>query len=126
VPHFENFNPFVDYVPAWPFRRLDEVCRSASHAISAYALDDIKVIADAIEDAITEEKELYVEIETEQYVQRLNERGGWELRYFPGQPEEINEGAIRWLLKNWPSDADEEPDLPDADDLSDADVGAGA
>jgi hypothetical protein len=122
VAYFEQFNPFVDYVPTWPFRRLNVIAHRAARLLGAHEIEELRRIASMIDETIAERKERYVESQTDAYVQRLASQGGWELKYFSGEAEEISEASIRKMLSDWPADADESPELPDADDLADADA----
>lgn len=122
MPYLRTFNPFVDKAPSWPLPKLDEVAYRASRRLVGYPLEDLRRIAEQVAEAIDDEKALYVETETESYVRGLIDRGGWELRYFPGDPDDITESSVRWLLENWPSEADESPSLPQRNDLSDIDA----
>lgn len=120
--YFEKFNPFVDYVPEWPFKRLSAMAWRASQILSHYPIEEIRRIAALLDEAIAAEKNAYVDSETEAYIERLVRNGGWELEYLSGGPEGATEGNIRWLLAHWPTAAERSPDLPDADDLWDSDA----
>ena len=62
MKHFNFFNPFVDAIPEWPFRRLSQVAYRASASVRHLSIDELQRCADLIERAIDEERELYVEI----------------------------------------------------------------
>lgn len=121
MPFLENFNPFVDKVPSWPLKKLDHVAWRASRKLTPYHIDDLRRFAREIADAIQEEKELYVEVETQRYVNGLAEHGGWELGYLP-DGSDVTRSSIAWLLENWPGEADEQPSLPEVGDVSDIDA----
>lgn len=55
------------------------------------------------------------------YIDRLWERGGWELRYLEDVDEELGPTRedIRHLLENWPEWADDKPDFITSDDFDD-------
>lgn len=118
MARFDTYNPFVDRPPEWPFRKFDDVASRALRLLRAYTLEELRAWAAAIDEAIEWERTLYVEIETDRYVERLVSQGGWELGYLNDgdHPTETN---IRWLLRNWPNEADDLPDLPSEDDVSD-------
>ncbi|MDO8775701.1 MAG: hypothetical protein Q7K57_44770 [Burkholderiaceae bacterium] len=122
MKHFDFFNPFVDAIPEWPFRRLSQVAYRASASVRHLSIDELQRCADLIERAIDEERELYVEIETDRYVAGIVSRGGWELRYAPTDNFPVTDSSVRWLLNNWPADADEHPDIPSPDDYADTDA----
>lgn len=122
MSHFDEFNPFVDALPTWPFRRLSQIGFRASSLVRHLSTDELVECANLVEKIVAEERELYVEIETDQYVSRIVARGGWELKYAPDPDFKVSDGSVRWLLNNWPEEAEEEPDLPRPDDLPDADA----
>lgn len=121
MARFDIYNPFVDRPPEWPFRKLDDVASRALKMLRSYQLEELKIWAAEVDKAVEYERELYVSMETDHYIDRLVSHGGWELRYLPDgyHATEIN---IRWLLNNWPSEADDLPDLPSEEDVEDVEA----
>jgi hypothetical protein len=118
MPLLENFNPFVDRVPEWPIKQLDSIAYRASRLLSPRDLDGLRRSAREMTTVIEEAKQIGAEVRIQFHVTRLVEHGGWELKYYPqGQP--ATETGVRWLLDNWPEEAEEEPSVPDGDYMSD-------
>ena len=118
MAYFETFNPFVDKVPEWPFKRLDDVMSRAAAIVRHLSAEQLAAALKSISSAIEHQKLWYVEVETEMYVDRLVTQGGWELKYMPANTAVTRESVIE-LLNNWPRDADDEPDIPREVDFSD-------
>ena len=73
-------------------------------------------MAEAIQAAIDGYIDDYISEETEKYIRRLSESGGWELGYLP-KGSQGTEADIRDLLENWGYTWDDRPDLPNREDV---------
>lgn len=89
--------------------------------LSRRTLKEIRSTAIEMQEEIEAWKDQYVEQETEIYIRRLIEHGGWELGYLPIESSG-SESDIRYLIKNWSGEWDDRLNLPSTDDLSDFDV----
>lgn len=121
---FANLGPLHVFREVKPFRHLRTIKWRADQLLKKRTPEELEAAALEIHEVISRFKEEYVAEETERYVSRLCDVGGWELAYLPTDEDGLrpSEADIRALLQNWPSWADDQPDLPSADDIDDLDA----
>jgi hypothetical protein len=116
-----DFDPLVGDVPQYPFKALRATVWMARSHLRGLDIDDVRQIERVVRDSLSEQRAIYVEQEMDSLIAGLLEHGGWELGYLP-DAHEAGEREIRYLLEHWPSEADDRPNLPSEDDLSDVDA----
>lgn len=57
MSYFDEFNPFVDTPPVWPFRRLNQIALRASSLVRHLSMDELVECAIFVEKTIAEERE---------------------------------------------------------------------
>lgn len=118
---FDDFDPLVGNVPDYPFKRLRATVWAARNHLRGLDIKQIRQIERVVQDSLSEQRAIYVEVEMDSLVAGLIKHGGWELSFLEN-PDEPSERAIRYLLEHWPAEADDQPDLPSENDLSDVDA----
>jgi len=118
---FDDFDPFVGEVPDYPFKRLRGTVWMARNHLRGLDIKNVRQIERVVQDSLSEQRAIYVEEELDALVAGLLEHGGWELSYLE-KPNEAGERDIRYLLEHWPIEADDRPNLPSENDLSDVDA----
>lgn len=118
---FDDFDPLVGNVPDYPFKRLKATIWMARNRLRGLDIKQLRLIERVVQDSMSEQRAVYVEEETDSLIAGLLEHGGWELSYLKN-PGEAGEPEIRYLLEHWPSDADDQPNLPSENDLSDVEA----
>ena len=118
---FDDFDPLVGDVPDYPFKRLRATVWKARSHLRGLDMKQLRLIEHVVRDSLSEQRAIYVEEEMDSLVAGLMEHGGWELSFLKN-PDEPSEHAIRYLLEHWPAEADDQPNLPSENDLSDVDA----
>lgn len=118
---FKNLGLLNRYAQSKPFIGLISIKWRADQILQNRDLEQLGIAAAKIQELIPEFKEERVKEETARYITRISERGGWELDYLP-YGSRGTEYEIKELLENWPSEADDRPDLPTAESINDLDA----
>lgn len=114
---FDKFDPLTGVAPYHPFSHLRSIVTRARQLLKNRTRDEIVSAAHNADWFIDE----YFKSEKDDYIRRLLDKGGWELGYLP--EEQRNEAGIRWLLDNWPSEADDlSPRIPTPENTSELDA----
>lgn len=120
---YNNFELLGSSRTTKPFKDLWGIHWRADRVLKNRASGQWRVAAHALDGWISEWVECRIEEATEEYIGRLSSEGGWELGYLPRDRLQssapVTSGEIRYLLENWPSEADDQPDFPSEDDFSD-------
>lgn len=130
---YENFDWLHPALQSRPFKALYTIAWRANQILRKRDPGQWSDAAEALADWIEEFKESRLKEETCKYIKDRSEElaaeGGWELAYLPRDPWDPHQYSgpagtdeIRHLLENWPSDADDRPDFPRADDVDDLDT----
>jgi hypothetical protein len=106
----------VDFGTPDYFHRLMSISRNSLAMLWGRRLGELTSMAEAIQAAIDGYIDDYISEETEKYIRRLSESGGWELGYLP-KGSQGTEADIRDLLENWGYTWDDRPDLPNREDV---------
>ena len=118
---FDDFYPLVWNVPEYPFKRLRATVNMARNHLRGLDIRHLQQIESVVQDSMSEQRAIYVEEELDFLVAGLLRRGGWELSFLE-DPNRAGEREIRYLLEHWPPEADDQPNLPSENDLSDVDA----
>ncbi|MDE2309982.1 MAG: hypothetical protein KGL01_04035 [Betaproteobacteria bacterium] len=114
---FDEFDPLTGVAPDHPFSHLQSIVTRARQLLKNRTRDEIVSAAHNADWFIDE----YFKSEKDDYIRRLLDRGGWELEYLP--EAQRNKEGIRWLLDNWPSEADDPPPhIPTPENTSELDA----
>lgn len=113
---FKVFDPLKGAAPTYPFSLLRPIVSRARRLLAGRTREQIFSASRSIDWFIEE----YFQSEKEAFVERLVEHGGWELRYL--NYEDRHEGGIRYLLDNWPHEADDRPDFPTSENTLEVDA----
>ena len=116
-----DFDPLETEVPSYPFKRLRDTVWTARNHLRGLDIKQVRQIERVVQDSLSEQRAIYVEEEMDSLVSGLLRHGGWELSYISSEVE-LGPRAVRDLLENWPSEADDQPNLPSEDDLSDVEA----
>ena len=100
------------------FNRFGWVGNKALAFLKRRKIDELISAAIEIDTEIQCFLDQYIDQETENYVQQLVTKGGWELGYLP-EGSQGTEHDIRRLLANWSAEWDDRPNLPSRDDIND-------
>jgi hypothetical protein len=123
---FDNLAGLTPIGQSKPFPLLYGIKWRADGILKKRTPAEIGRAATQIQEAITSFKEESVAEETERYIKRLCEEGGWELHYLADDRSGDNymptEDEIRDLINNWPSWAADRPRIPAAEDIPDFDA----
>lgn len=121
---FNNIGSISGIQISKPFDRLTDIKWRADLMLIRRSPEQVESVAKEIQEIILFSKVDKIFEETEQYIGRLYENGGWELNYLADFENDRRPGAdeIRDLLGNWPSWADDRPNLPNEDDIADLDT----
>ena len=103
------------------FNRFRSIGERSLGMLGRRTLQEIRSAAIEMQAEIDAWKDQYIEQETDNYIRRLSEHGGWELGYLPSDSRGT-ESEIRYLIENWSSEWDDSPSLPSKDDVSDFDA----
>lgn len=114
---FDKFDPLTGIAPDYPFSHLQSIVTRARKLLKNRTRGEIVSAAQTADWFIDE----YFKSEKDDCIRRLLDRGGWELEYLP--EAQRNEAGIRWLLDNWPSEADDPPPhIPSPENTSELDA----
>ena len=124
---FYHLEKIPSYLRSTPFPGLLGIRWRADQVLKRRSKDSLSDAAAVLQEWITDFKESRTKEETAKYITEriaiLFSEGGWELNYLRREEHEyynpLHEAEIRELLENWPSDADEKPEFPSADDIGD-------
>ena len=103
------------------FNRFRSIGVRSLGILGRRTLKEIRSTAIEMQSEIDAWKEQYIKQETDSYIRKLSEHGGWELGYLPSDSRGT-ESEIRHLIENWSSEWDDSPSLPSKDDVSDFDA----
>lgn len=118
---WDNFDLLSSHAPKYPYEAINGIAWRARRILKGWTNKKLTTAITAINEALEEQVTYYLEAEKASYVQSLVENGGWELSYLP-LGEEVTTEAVRELIENWPSDADDWPSLQDRRDFADLDT----
>lgn len=116
-----DFDPLETEVPSYPFFELWGIAWDARAILAGLTQNEIRSIGYSVVDCVFETKQIYVELDLEEHVERIIKNESWELRHLP-DGQQVTPSSVRRLLENWPNDADENPFSATDDDLSDVEA----
>lgn len=123
---FDNLLPLHVFLESKPFGGLMSIKWRADQILKIRTPQELEIAAAEIQEVLSSYIDAQIAEETERYISRLYENGGWELDYLSLEPQDADgyrrhptEGDIRELLENWPSWADDKPSISSSDDIED-------
>lgn len=116
-----DFDPIETKVPSYPFPELWDVAWDARVILAGLTQNEIRSIGCSVADYVFETKQINVELDLEEHIERIIKNESWELQHLP-DGQQVTPKSVRMLLENWPNDADENPFFATDDDLSDVEA----